>query len=114
MRALNGYIGISPISASKHIEKKRIGGMEVPVQSVGMLPAKVLFGSKDIPSGSTVYLPGDAAMQHWAKQVYNVNGVEFVRAPETAVFFVEEPVPQKVPYTQPPPTPMPSPGVPRS
>lgn len=90
MRAINGFIGIAPIVAAKTIEKKRIGGMEVPVQGKDLLQAKVLFGSATIPEGSTVYLPGDAAFQGWAKAEYSYQGTVFVKCPESAVFFVDE------------------------
>jgi hypothetical protein len=106
LRAVNGHIGgVTPFAKSKQAEKVQVGGMIVNAGHVELVSAQVIVGSYEFRKGSTVYFPGSAAAQAWAKERHSIGGVEFVRAPESAVVFVEEPE-----AARPPPTPMPGDG----
>lgn len=59
-----------------------------------LMALKVVFGSAEYPTGSTVYLPA-GARPPWAQQVHELNGTKFVLVPEEQIILMDRSKPLK-------------------
>lgn len=78
----------------KKIEATIKGGLAVISQRVDLIKADLLMdydidGVKLRANKDKVILRGDSGLHPWAKQVMNIDGVEFVLCPESSVIGFE-------------------------
>jgi len=75
------------------VEKETRGGVIVPKQKGTMTRLKVLLpgGSEEemYDPGQYVYVKSEQFMAHWAKEVFDLQGLKFILIPETEVLLHE-------------------------
>lgn len=77
------------------VEKQNTTGFVTVKNKLTLVPLKVVFGNENAdgtpiyaPTHSTAFVRGDSVTQPWAKEVYEVNGIQFIIAPIDAVQLV--------------------------
>lgn len=86
LTTMNKLVACSPFP-KQHLEKVVKGGFAMVDKKVQLQGLEVVMPSYDppLPTGSRVYVRGDAAVQNWAKEVFSVDGVEFILVPASFV-----------------------------
>ncbi len=84
--SLNRRMAVTPFSSTS-IEVKTNKGFAHVMQKSALIPLKIVFdfeSTGDMPTllaGDTVYVKGDAQAHQWAKEVFAVDGKEFIFLP---------------------------------
>jgi hypothetical protein len=84
----NNVIAVPPMPEQKTLTKQKVGGMVVFEQSVSLVKVPILFGNSEYPRGEFAFLKGNAAVQAWARTVYEYEGTKFILVPTTEVIMV--------------------------
>lgn len=87
LRGYNGEIGVSPFPKT-HVEASVQRGFATVAQKDSLIPLAVLIGNANIPTGSIVYVAGDACKQPFSNKVYEIEGKRVIILPEIFVKFV--------------------------
>jgi hypothetical protein len=74
-------IACEPFKTDAVVIENRGKGFATAKQKVTLEPVLVIFGNKEIPSGATVYVRGDFAMERDGRQVYEVEGRQVIFVP---------------------------------
>lgn len=73
----------------QHIEKTIKGGIAMIDKKVNLQELTVVFASDSgFTPGQKVFVRGDAVSQQWSKEVFTVDGKEFILVPESVVMVV--------------------------
>lgn len=77
------------------VEKQNTSGFVTVKNKLSLVPLKVVFGNENstgttiyAPTHSTAFVRGDSVTQLWAKEIYEVDGIQFILAPVDAVQLV--------------------------
>lgn len=90
MKSFNGYLAVEPFP-NKGLETKTSNGFSTIKQKNTLVELKIIFGSEKFTYGS-VFVPGSISVTQYAREVYHVNGQDFILIPETEVRLHELPV----------------------
>lgn len=93
MVSVKQFVAIKPIVHNK-LETKVTGGIAVISQRKDAIVAKMVMSYVDpdlgrIEAGSSVILPGDAALRQWNKIILTIKGIEFVLCPLSEIIGFE-------------------------
>ena len=73
----------------QHIEKTIKGGIAMIDKKVNLQELTVVLASDSgFSPGQKVYVRGDQVVPNWSKEVFTVDGKEFILVPETAIMVV--------------------------
>lgn len=73
----------------QNIEKVIKGGIAMIDKKVNLQELTVVLASDSgFNPGQKVFVRGDAVVQNWSKEVFTVDGKEFILVPETAIMVV--------------------------
>lgn len=90
IEALGNLIACEP-GETQTLERKLIGGIATSGHRNTLMPFKVIHGNDKIPSGSTVYVPAQLAVnQKWATDIVTLDDVSMVFIPVEAVRLVKK------------------------
>lgn len=85
------YLALKPLPAKEKVETVMRGNVALVSQKNSVIEAELAMDFK-MSNGlilkankSKVIISGEAAFQGFAKQIYNYNGLEFIRVPEDNV-----------------------------
>lgn len=90
MKSFNGYLAVEPFP-NKGLETKTSNGFSTIKQKNTLVELKIIFGSEKFAYGS-VFVPGSISVIQYAREVYHVNGQDFILIPEAEVRLHELPV----------------------
>lgn len=86
--AMSGKIAVEPFP-STGVEKQVSSGFAAVKQKVALTPLRVIFGTKDILAGNTVYVRGDLCVNAEYKKVYEIEGQQFILLPISEVLIMK-------------------------
>lgn len=73
----------------QNVEKVIKGGIAMIDKKVNLQELTVVLASDSgFSPGQKVFVRGDAVVQNWVKEVFTVEGKEFILVPETAIMVV--------------------------
>jgi imidazoleglycerol phosphate synthase glutamine amidotransferase subunit HisH len=82
------FLALKPLPSKEKVETVMTGNIALVSQKSSVIEAELAMDFK-MTNGlilrankDKVIIPGDAAFQGFAKQIYNYNGLEFIRASE--------------------------------
>lgn len=83
---MNRVVACTPFS-KQNMETVVKGGFAMIDKKVQLQELKVVMHAADpkLEPGDTVWVRGDAIVQPWAKEVFTVEGHEFILVPATAI-----------------------------
>lgn len=87
MRAVNGWIGVSPFK-KREVRPSLKSGFATVANSQELVSLQVIHGTDEYPEGSTVYVPAEAAVH--APVVYELEGVPFCLLQTSLVKLVDK------------------------
>lgn len=89
VRTMNKVVACTPFP-KQNIEKVIKGGIAMIDKKVNLQELTVVLASDTgfIP-GQRVFVRGDQVVQNWVKEVFTVDGQEFILVPETAIMVVK-------------------------
>jgi hypothetical protein len=87
----DGYLAIKLPPANK-IEAQMMGGLAVNRQRHDLVKAPLVmdYHKFDLSAGDVAILKADSGFKPWAREVYIIDGKEFVLCPETDVLGFEQ------------------------
>lgn len=90
MNTFKNIVACSPFPA-QHMEKVIKGGFAMVDKKVQLQELAVVFQSADpdVEPGDKVWVRGDAVTQPWAKEVFTVDGREFILVPAQYLLLVK-------------------------
>ncbi len=90
MNTFKNLVACSPFPA-QHMEKVIKGGFAMIDKKVQLQELKVVFNSADpdLEPGDSVWVRGDTVIQNWAKEVFTVDGKEFILVPASMLLLVK-------------------------
>jgi len=90
MNTFKNVVACSPFPA-QHVEKVVKGGFAMIDKKVQLQELKVVFHSADpdLEPGDSVWIRGDAVIQPWAKETFNVDGQDFILVPANYLLLVK-------------------------
>jgi hypothetical protein len=85
----NKMVACSPFP-KQSVEKTIKGGIALIDRKVNLQQLTVVLrnGDGSLIPGLKVWVRGDASVQPWAKEVFSLDGEEFILVPESAIFIV--------------------------
>jgi hypothetical protein len=86
-KTVNKFVACSPFP-KMYVEKVISSGMARVDKKVNLQELKVVFSSESLISGQKVLVRGDTVTQHWAKEIFSLEGLEFILVPESAIMVV--------------------------
>lgn len=85
---INGFVSCTPFP-SQHIEKVVKGGFAMIDKKVQLQELEVVIGGMAgndyLGPGSKVYIRGDQITQPWAREVFSMDGKDFILVPSSAI-----------------------------
>lgn len=82
----NKLLACSPFP-KQNVEKKVNRGLVMAEHKISIQELELLFTSESYAKGQKVYVRGDRVMQPWAKEVFTMDGKEFILVPESEIVF---------------------------
>ena len=87
-RTMNKVVACTPYTAQA-VKKVLKGGIAMIEQKVNLQELTVVLASDSgFTPGQKVFVRGDSAVQNWSKEVFTVEGKDFILVPETAIMVV--------------------------
>lgn len=87
-RTMNKVVACSAFP-KQNVEKVIKGGIAMVDKKVNLQELTVVLASDSgFTPGQKVFVRGDAVVQNWVKEVFTVDGKEFILVPETAIMVV--------------------------
>ncbi len=88
MNSVEGQIAVEPFKTNEIKADVQRGFAKIE-QKHSLTPLKVVIGNNKFPTGSTVYVPGEACKAPWATKLLKIGDLEFVMMPEGFVVIVD-------------------------
>jgi hypothetical protein len=89
VRTMNKVVACTPFP-KQNIEKVIKGGIAMIDKKVNLQELTVVLASDTgFFPGQRVFVRGDQVVQNWVKEVFTVDGQEFILVPETAIMVVK-------------------------
>lgn len=86
---MNKFVACTPFP-KQSIEKVMKGGILMVDKKVNLQELTLVFPTKEgLKAGRKVWVRGDAAVQPWVKEVFTINGSEFILVPENFIVVYE-------------------------
>jgi hypothetical protein len=81
MQGVNDLIAVEPFPKTDAPTQVTKSGFTTDKRKGTLVPLKVIYGNENFPVGSIVYTKSDNTIQPWAKEVFELNDVNFILMP---------------------------------
>jgi hypothetical protein len=88
--AINGRIGVEPFTTDAVVKVGTKSAFATMGQKTQLTPLVVVFGTKEISAGWTVFVPGDLCASQDAKKVYEIDGKSVIFLPVNEIKLVRK------------------------
>lgn len=88
-QGMNDCVAVEPFPKTDAPVQVAKSGFVRDIRRGSLVGLKVIHGNNDFPVGAILYTKSENAIQPWAKDVLELNGVSFIMIPKTAVLLRE-------------------------